>query len=128
MRAPRRILTFVVAVGAVVALGACSNDSGGAVDSGKATTTTAAGGSAASGPVLTIQGTAFGNKLRVNVGQKVTVVNKDGFNHTVTADDGSFRAALSGNDTKTFDAPAKAGTYPFHCEIHSSMKSELIVT
>jgi plastocyanin len=47
----------------------------------------------------------------------------------VTSDDGtSFDVKVAGSGTATFTAPSKAGTYAFHCNIHSSMKATLTVT
>ena len=54
--------------------------------------------------------------------------NKDGVAHTVTADDGSFDVKVGAGSTATFTAPATAGTYQFHCKIHSSMHGTLTVT
>jgi plastocyanin len=62
-------------------------------------------------------------------GTNVTVTNMDSQTHTVTADDGSsFDVTVKGTGgTATFKAPAKAGTYKYHCNFHSSMHGTLIV-
>jgi plastocyanin len=61
-------------------------------------------------------------------GSSVTVANRDGAPHTVTADDGSFGSGTVGAEaTGTFVAPAAPGTYQFHCEIHPQMSGTLTV-
>ena len=48
--------------------------------------------------------------------------------HTVTWDDGtSFDVSVDGGKTATITAPSKAGTYKFHCTIHSNMHATLTV-
>jgi plastocyanin len=61
-------------------------------------------------------------------GSTVTVANRDGFPHTVTADDGSFESGtVDAGATGTFVAPTAPGTYQFHCEIHPQMSGTLTV-
>jgi plastocyanin len=61
-------------------------------------------------------------------GSTVTVANRDGFPHTVSADDGSFESGtVDAGATGTFVAPATPGTYQFHCEIHPQMSGTLTV-
>jgi plastocyanin len=38
-----------------------------------------------------------------------------------------FDADINGNGQTTFTAPAKPGSYPYHCEYHGSMHGTLIV-
>ncbi len=64
----------------------------------------------------------------VKSGDTVTVTNNDTVMHTVTSDDGkSFDVSIDPDKTATFTAPA-AGTYKFHCRIHSQMHGTLTVT
>lgn len=65
--------------------------------------------------------------LEVGPGLEVTVTSADTAAHTVTADDGSFDAALPAGETVTFTAPAEPADHPFHCEIHPSMRGVLTV-
>ncbi|MBA2250785.1 MAG: cupredoxin domain-containing protein [Chitinophagaceae bacterium] len=59
--------------------------------------------------------------INVKVGTPVTWTNHDPFAHTATANDGtSFNLNLSANGSGTF-TPLTAGTYQYHCNIHSSM-------
>jgi plastocyanin len=61
-------------------------------------------------------------------GASVTVANRDGVAHTVSADDGSFDSGtVDGGATGTFVAPSAPGTYQFHCEIHPQMSGTLTV-
>ena len=57
----------------------------------------------------------------------MTVKNDASVTHTVTNDNGGFDVSIDPGKTATFTAPA-AGTYPFHCKIHTNMKSTLTVT
>ena len=83
----------------------------------------------ASGSTITVKDFAFGAPLTVKPGAKVTVVNRDGTDHTVTSDDGtSFDVHIGGNgNAATFVAPSKPGTYKFHCTIHPEMHGTLVV-
>ncbi|WP_030901569.1 cupredoxin domain-containing protein [Streptomyces sp. NRRL F-5126] len=69
-------------------------------------------------------------KLTVRAGSTVTVTNKDSTDHTVTATgSGSFDTGhIAPGATKTFKAPAKAGSYPYDCSIHPFMKGTLTVS
>ncbi len=61
-------------------------------------------------------------------GSTVTVMNEDKETHTVTADDGdSFDVTVPAGATRTFTAPDKPGSYPFHCSFHSDMHGALRV-
>ena len=96
-------------------LGACSSSS-------KST------GSPSSGSTtgVTIKDLAF-TTTPVKAGATVTVANNDNVTHTVTSDDGkSFNVSIDPGKTATFTAPA-AGSYKFHCNIHSQMHGTLTV-
>jgi plastocyanin len=70
----------------------------------------------------------FSSPSSVASGSTVTVQNNDTTAHTVTSDDGtSFNVKVPAGKTATFTAP-KAGTFKFHCNIHSSMHGSLTVT
>ena len=57
----------------------------------------------------------------------VTIVNRDGVGHTVTAENGAFNLKIGGNASVAFRAPAKPGTYAFFCAIHPEMTGTLVV-
>lgn len=71
---------------------------------------------------------AFGPaQLTVSAGTKVTWINKDAIQHSVTSDDKVFDSGLLKQNQKfsrTFDEP---GNYPYHCTPHPNMKAKIIV-
>lgn len=75
-----------------------------------------------------IAGFAFApSTVTVKVGDSVQWTNGDGASHTATADDGSWdTGTIAGGTAKalTFDT---AGTFAYHCTIHSSMHGTLVV-
>lgn len=82
----------------------------------------------ADGPTIQIEGFAFSTLDPVVPGTEITVTNRDGAQHTLTADDGSFNTGgLNGGSTITITAPDVPGTYTFVCNIHPSMTASLIV-
>jgi plastocyanin len=86
------------------------------------------------------EGETFGfdpSQLSVAAGTAVTLANVGGKPHSLTADDGSFDTgivtpgAAGGRfaGTNASIVATKAGTYPFHCEVHpEKMKGVLTVT
>ena len=66
--------------------------------------------------------------LTVAPGTRVTVINQDPAQHTVTARDRSFDSgtiAIGGRGEIT--APSKPGSYPYFCTFHEYMSGTLIV-
>ena len=101
--------------GTVVAIAAIASIGGGAV--------------LAADHAVAISGFAFSPPdITVTVGDTITWTNSDATAHTATADDGSF-------DTGTIGATARpgratfstAGSFPYHCKIHSSMTGTITV-
>jgi plastocyanin len=90
----------------------------------------AAGASApAAAGVITIKSFAYAVPAHVSPGEKITVRNEDSTAHTVTADAGSaFGVNVPPSGTATFTAPAKPGSYPFHCTYHANMHGKLTVS
>jgi plastocyanin len=76
-----------------------------------------------------ISGFAFNpTPLEIKAGTTVTWKNEDSASHTVVADDGSFSSNTINQGESfsfTFD---KAGSFPYHCGIHTSMKGTITVT
>ena len=75
-----------------------------------------------------IVGMAFSpSELTISVGDTVIWTNKDSATHTATDDNGTFDSGnlASGESFSfTFDT---AGTYTYHCNIHTSMVATIIV-
>jgi plastocyanin len=68
------------------------------------------------------------SSLTVAMGTAVTWTNTGSVGHTVTADDASFKSdtiAAGATFSHTF---ATAGTFAYHCSIHSQMKATVTVT
>lgn len=116
----------VVLVAVALAVAVCGGSSSPKTAAGAVTPSVSTSASPAR---ITIQGFAFGAPLTVRPGAQITVVNRDGAGHTVTADDGkSFDVSMAGGGgSATFTAPSAPGTYKFHCTIHPSMHGSLIV-
>jgi plastocyanin len=117
-----RARTAAIVVLCTLGLGACG---GGGSNDGNAAPAKAK----AQPSGVVIQNFAFSpDALRVKTGTKVTFTNHDGFDHTVTAKDGSFDSGHLVKDavfTRTFDTP---GTYPYLCGIHNSMTGSVVVS
>jgi plastocyanin len=80
------------------------------------------------GAAITIRNYGFMVPADVSPGERVTVHNDDAVAHTVTADAGSvFGVTVPASGTATLTAPAKAGSYPFHCTYHAEMHATLVV-
>jgi plastocyanin len=115
----------------LLVLAACSSSS-----SASATpSATATGSSASQKPgttdTIVIKNFMFSpDSLTVAPGAAVTVKNEDSVTHTLTdkTDQSAFNTGPVGpNQTKTFKAPDKAGSYPFFCMIHQFMTGTLVV-
>lgn len=78
---------------------------------------------------VTVKDFAFSpSAITAKVGDVVGFTNEDGPNHTATLDAGDCGTeslATGSSGGLTF---SKAGTYPFHCAIHSSMTGTITVT
>ena len=126
----RGLLALLLSVGLV--FGACG---GGDDDEATDTDTSAedtddsasGGGGGGGGGTITIDAFKFTNATAA-AGAEVAVDNKDGSAHTVTGDKDEFDSGnVDGGAKGKITAPDKAGEYPFHCDIHPSMKGTLTV-
>ncbi|HEY2879926.1 cupredoxin domain-containing protein [Nocardioides sp.] len=133
----RRARVAVAAVLSGVALSACGATSGSTAASpqsdpmsGMSMSPSSSMGAETTGmtSMIMIQDFSFSGPAPVRAGSTVTVMNEDKETHTVTADDGdSFDVTVPAGATRTFTAPAKPGSYPFHCSFHSDMHGALRV-
>lgn len=95
----------------------------------KSSTNTGGNGGGTSN-TISIANMAFGPlSLSVKAGTTVTWKNNDGFAHTVTSNDGtSFNSGTLAGGASFSYTTTTAGTYNYHCNIHSGMTGTLIVT
>jgi plastocyanin len=85
-------------------------------------------GSMMSGARVVLKNLAFNPaSVTVAVGTTVTWENHDGMSHNVIADDGSFKSPDLGSGQTFSFTFQKAGTYPYSCHIHPSMKGTVVV-
>ena len=139
------LLAVVLALG----LAACGGDDDDSSDSGSAyggggsastedstvteTTTeeTSGGGGGATAPKaakVEIKNFAFDPPTTtIQVGGKVNWANEDSATHTATAEDGSFDTGDIEQDKRGNATFKEAGTFPYICEIHPTMKGTIEV-
>jgi plastocyanin len=87
-----------------------------------------AGTALAADHAVSIAGFAFApQSITVTVGDTVTWTNSDSTAHTATADDASFDTGSIANGTSKSATFSTAGTFPYHCSIHSSMTGTIVV-
>jgi len=132
VRLPTLIGLFMAASLALAACGASSTPAPAATATPPASAPASAAASSAGGagaPAVTIQNFAFNPAaLTVKVGTEVTWTNQDSTAHTVTFNTGgatSDNLAQSATYKQTFPT---AGTFAYHCKIHSTMTATVTVT
>jgi plastocyanin len=118
----------LVAVAVTFALAACGGSTKTAttspVTTGPGTSPVTTG---PAGTVITIQNLSFSpSAIQAKIGDTITVTNKDGINHTFTADDNSFDSGTFASGSKTVKL-GKAGRVAYHCKIHSFMHGTIQV-
>jgi plastocyanin len=121
----RRVAAALAVAGILLGLAACGDDDDD-VSSGTTQSTEAESGGDGGGATLDVTEFKF-EDVSVSAGGTVSVTNDSGAAHTFTADDGDFDEALPVGETVDVQAPSAPGEYPFHCEIHPSMKATLTV-
>lgn len=78
---------------------------------------------------IDITGMTFPSSITVAKGVTVTWNNKDVTAHTVTSDDGAaFNSGNLAAGASFSYTTNTAGTFAYHCNIHSNMHGTLIVT
>ena len=124
-----RVIGAILVVAALVVLAGCAGSSSTPATGGSSSAPASSGGSAAggaSGTAVSIANFAFNPAdVTVKVGQSVTWTNNDTTTHTVTgADFDSGPLAPGATYSHTF---ATAGTFDYHCSIHTSMTGKVTV-
>jgi len=137
----RRTTARALALGAaaLLALGlaACGDDDDDAAEdtptteaeADTSTTAADAGAEPADGATVVASGFAFQVPESVAAGATVTFDNQDSAPHTMTADEGDAfdSGRVDGGAQGEVTAPAEAGTYAFHCDVHPNMTATLTV-
>lgn len=78
---------------------------------------------------ITIQNFAFTPKITtITVGSTVTWTNNDVTAHTITSNDSAFTSSTVLSPGRSYSYTfTSAGTYNYHCSIHTSMTGTVIV-
>jgi plastocyanin len=80
------------------------------------------------GPDISIENFAFSpDTVTIAIGTTVTWKNKDSVNHTVTSQTGVFDSGTLSNGGSFSFTFTQAGTFEYHCSIHTSMHGTVIV-
>jgi plastocyanin len=115
----------------ILVLAACSSSSSASATPSVTATGPSASQKTGTTDTIVIKNFMFSpDSLTVAPGAEVTVKNEDSVTHTLTdkTDQTGFNTGPVGpNQTKTFKAPDKAGTYAFFCTIHQYMTGTLVV-
>jgi plastocyanin len=78
---------------------------------------------------VTIKNFAFGPAaIQAKVGEVIAFTNGDSAPHTASLDDGSCTTGTIAPGTSDGLVFTAAGTYPFHCKIHTTMKGTITVS
>ena len=145
MHSIRMVPVLALAI-ASLALAACGDDDDATTDTsagGGETTATAppsddgktqsgstpapSGDAALSEKVEIVEFTYEPDPVTIEEGGKVIWINRDSAPHTATADDGSFDTETLEQGKIKSESFKKAGSYPYFCEIHPSMRGTVEV-
>lgn len=104
----------------------------GPVATGPAVTTAAAPCKDSTDPTTvstSVGGNEWSTPVNAKVNDVITWANSDGVPHKVALDDGScaMSANIPGGGSKSLVFTV-AGTYPFHCTVHSTMKGTIVIS
>jgi plastocyanin len=137
---PRALAGLATSV--VLLLAACSSSGATTAPSAAASAAPAAASAPAAGGTascsqtadagqvaVAIEGFKFGPPdIQAKTGQIIAFTNADSAPHTATLDDGSCSTGTISNGGTDGLLFSVAGTYPFHCKIHSNMKGTITVS
>jgi plastocyanin len=133
----RPITRGIVTIATALALAGCSG--GGTATTAPGGATQAASTAAASGPcadstgattvAVGVANNAWQQPINAKVGDVITWTNADAVPHKVALDDGScgMKDTIPGGGTKSL-VFSVAGTFPFHCSVHPSMKGTITIS
>jgi plastocyanin len=77
---------------------------------------------------VTIQSSAFAPKsIAVSLGDTVTWTNRDPFSHTTTSDTGAWDSGALATGRSFSFTFTRAGTFAYHCAIHTFMTGTIVV-
>ena len=138
----RSIARGIATLATAVALAACSGGTsattgpttqGPQATQGPAATTAGSAVCTDSTGTTTVQATVANfqwGPVSAKVGDVITWTNSDTAPHKVALDDGSctMSSNIAGSGGKASLVFSKAGTYPFHCSIHPSMKGTITIS
>lgn len=131
-RLPSRPTTraFVALQLALIALGVVSCLSDRSTSSTTSTANCSAPSSTAGATIIFVRAFAYlPPQVHVKAGENVAWVNcePDGVPHTATADDRAWDSGLLPTPEAFVRAFPAAGSFPYHCTLHPSMKATVIV-
>jgi plastocyanin len=85
--------------------------------------------SAAAPDTVVIKNFSFSPKpITVKTGSTITVINDDNTTHTLTANNGAFNTGDVGGGQNGHITVDRAGTFAYHCTIHTFMTGTARVT
>ncbi len=132
------IAAFVILAGGVLLLAACgdttsTNPSTPTATTSNASTPTATTSTGGGNQVSIVENNGVYSfspaTLTITKGTTVTWTNKSDAPHTVTSDNSAFTGSGNLSESQTFQMTfTTAGTYTYHCSIHSYMKATITVT
>jgi len=130
----RRLLGGLAIVALGLGLAACGGDDDGTVAAPDSSSTTAASSGSSSEHENTVSVTASGFAFKPTTATAKAgevyfeIKNDDSTNHTFTIDGTDVDIHVSGGTTGEKETDLKAGSYEWHCTIHSTMKGTLTVS
>ncbi|MBV8390441.1 MAG: cupredoxin family copper-binding protein [Mucilaginibacter sp.] len=120
--------TKIISLGLVIAFGLFLLAGCGGKSSNNSMNPTSSGNTPVMAASVTIENFAFSPAtVHVKVGGTVTWTNKDATPHTATDLNGSFDSGSLPTDKTFTQTFSTAGTYTYHCTIHSMMPNATVV-
>ena len=132
----RPVLRGIAALSTAIILAACSGNppttGPGAATNPPAATTAAKPCEDSTGTTVvaaTVENNTWSQPITAKVNDVITWTNNDTVPHRVELDDGSclMGANIAGGAAASLTF-SKAGTYPFHCKVHPSMKGTITIS